>query len=390
MPSQVQQISLAHEYVTLQFQHDFSSDMAITEADKWAIISTFKATQNLAATARRLNINTKSVAKWVRRHQETGGVAKVKGTGRRALLSEAAAKEAVKLLLDGNHGGASHVGRVLQSKGLVSKVPHRTTVTRAAKKVAKLEGAPIRAVRGMPVKELNPSTRQKRMKFASSNLNKRWDHVMFTDRSKFHFFHPGASIKPVGWVRKGQKREAPRVNHAMVVNLYAGITKWGVTKCHIVAGTSKHNSKYLNKKGQSSKNIRAAEYRDVLKETLLPEGTRIFGTQGVSTWFLQQNNDPTHRVAEQVVKDWNIKKGSSIQILPSWPPSSPDLSPIENFWGWVKRKVDEKGCKTFDEFQFTVLAVIKNVPKPILQAYFNSMKARLYQTLALEGAKTSY
>ena len=363
--------------------------MAITEAEKWAIIQDFKATQNVSATARRLGINQKCVARWVRRHQETGGVAKLRGNGRRALLSDVAAKEAVKLLLDGKHGGSNHVGRVLHTKGLVSTVPHRTTLTRAAKKVAKLEGAPIRAVRGPPVKELNAATKKKRMDFASNNLKRRWDLVMFTDRSKFHFFYPGASIKPVGWVRKGQQRQAPRVNHAMVVNLYAGITKWGVTKCHVVAGTSKHKSKYLNQKGQSSKNISTAEYKDVLKDTLLPEGTRIFGTQGVSTWFLQQDNDPTHRVAKQVVKEWS-DKGSSIQILPSWPPSSPDLSPIDNFWGWVKGKVDEKGCKTVDEFQLTVLFVIKNAPKPILRAYFNSMKARLAQAIHLEGAKTSY
>ena len=364
--------------------------MAIAEAEKWAIIHDFKATQNVSATARRLNMNPKTVARWVRRHHATGGVAKAHKTGRRGLLSDVAAKRAVDLLLDGKHGGGNHVGRVLHNQGLVSKVPHRTTVTRAAKKVAKLEGAPIRVARGPPVKELNAATKRKRMDFASANLKKRWDHVMFTDRSKFHFFYPGASIKPIGWVRKGQKRQGPRVNHAMVVNLYAGITKWGVTKCHIVAGTSKHKSKYLNKKGLPSKNISALEYKDVLKDTLLPEGTRIFGTQGVSTWFLQQDNDPTHRVAEQVVKEWNAHHGSSIQIIASWPPSSPDLSPIENFWGWVKTKVDEKGCKTFDEFKLTVLSVIKNVPKPILTAYFNSMKARLCQTIAQEGGKTAY
>ena len=157
-----------------------------------------------------------------------------------------------------------------------------------------------------------------------------------------------------------------------------------------MAGTSKHKSKYLNQKGQSSKNISTAEYKDVLKDTLLPEGTRIFGTQGVSTWFLQQDNDPTHRVAKQVVKEWNDNKGSSIQFLPSWPPASLDLSPIESFWGWVKGKVYEKGCKIFDEFQLIVMSVIKNVAKPILRAHFNSMRARLTQVIDLEGAKTSY
>ena len=91
--------------------------MAITEAKKWAIIQDLKATQNVSATAKRLGINQKCVARWVRLHHETGGVAKRRGTGRRALLSDVAAKEAVKLLPHGQHGGSNHVGRVLQIKG---------------------------------------------------------------------------------------------------------------------------------------------------------------------------------------------------------------------------------------------------------------------------------
>jgi hypothetical protein len=59
----------------------------------------------------------------------------------------------------------------------------------------------------------------------------------------------------VAWVKVGSQRVAPRVNHAMVVNMYAGITKFGVAKPHLVAGTSKHMSIYFNKKVQTSKNI---------------------------------------------------------------------------------------------------------------------------------------
>ena len=139
-----------------------------------------------------------------------------------------------------------------------------------------------------------------------------------------------------------------------------------------MAGTSKHKSKYLNQKGQCGRNTSTAEYKDVLKDTLSPEGNPTFGTHGVSTWFLQQDNDSTHWVATQVVKEWNDNKGVSILILPSRPPSSPDPSPIEDFWGSVEGQVDELGCKTFDEFQLTVMPAIKNVPKPTLRAYFKA------------------
>jgi len=66
---------------------------------------------------------------------------------------------------------------------------------------------------------------------------------------------------------------------------------------------------------------------------------------------MQQDNDPTHWVAEEMIKEWYVGKVSSVQMLPCWPPSSPELSPIDSFWGWVKAKVDETTCKTFDEFQ---------------------------------------
>lgn len=369
---------------------DIVTIMVLCDKRKWAIVQDFEATNNIAATARNLKLNKKTVALWLKRHEESGGVLRRPSTGRPSILSEAAAKEAVELLLDGQYNGTHEVGRVLQIKGLVSKAPHRTTVARAAKKVAKLEGAPIRAVRGLPAKEINAATKAKRLKFASRNLKRSWDRVMFTDRSKFHFSYPGVSVKPTKWVQKGTKSVALKVNHAQVVNLYAGITKWGVTKCHIVAGTSKHKSTYLNKKGQGSKNITSSEYRDVLKHTLLPEGTRLFGGQGVGTWYLQQDNDPTHSVAAQEVKEWNARKGAGVQLLPSWPPNSPDLSPIENFWGWVKAKMNKKGCKNFDEFQHELMAVMKLVPKRILTAYFKSMKSRLVETMQLEGGKTSY
>ena len=105
---------------------------------------------------------------------------------------------------------------------------------------------------------------------------------------------------------------------------------------------------------------------------------------------MQQDNDPTHWVAKKLIKEWCVVKVSSVQMLPSWPPSSPKLSPIDNFWGWVNAKVDETGCKSFGEFQLTAQSTTKNVPKYILRAYFNSMKAKMAQNLDLEGAKMSY
>ena len=78
-----------------------------------------------------------------------------------------------------------------------------------------------------------------RLAFAKANLDRNWRLVVFTDRKKFLFGYPGTSVSQAKWVQKGQRHEAPTVNHPMTVNVYAGITMYGVTKLHMVAGTSK-------------------------------------------------------------------------------------------------------------------------------------------------------
>jgi hypothetical protein len=157
-----------------------------------------------------------------------------------------------------------------------------------------------------------------------------------------------------------------------------------------VAGTSKQQSKYTNKKGQRSKNITAGEYQDVLKATLLPEGKRIFNAKGVAQWQLQQDNDPSHREGPVIIQEWSSSHSSSITVLGKWPPNSPDLNPIENVWAYVQGKVNSLGCKSFEEFKLAVLDQVKAVPLSMLNNLFNSMPKRMAKVIQLEGDKTKY
>jgi hypothetical protein len=213
---------------------------------------------------------------------------------------------------------------------------------------------------------------------------------MFTDRKKFLFSYPGAKVSAVEWVQRGSSRQAACVNHPQCVNLYAGITRYGVTSAHLVAGTSKQHSTHFNKQGKPSKNITASEYVDVVKSTLLPEGRRIFTTRGISSWVLQQDNDPSHKVASASILDWNTSHASSVSLLGQWPPNSPDLNPIENVWSYVQAKVDKMGCKTFEEFKEAVLMEIKIVPRKMLINLFDSMPRRMAKVIQLDGDKTKY
>lgn len=362
----------------------------LADDKKWAIIHSLKHSRNVSMVARQHGVTRRTVQLWAKRFKDTGRLQNLKPGGRRPAMSTAAAKAAVVLLCSNAHAGATGVAKELCLQGLTSTIVHRTTVVRHAKKAAIADGTPIKSVRGKPAKRLSNDTKSKRLAFCLANRSKNWANVLFTDRKKFHFTYPGVSVKPHQWVQKGTVVEASAVNHAQTVNVYAGISRFGVTECHIVAGTSKHKSTFFNKQGKQAKNITSQEYEMVLKATLLPGGKRIFSTQGVGSWVLQQDNDPTHRVANAVVHQWNQQQSASITILPNWPPNSPDLNLIENVWSYVQAKVNARGCKTFEQFMATVLFEMQHIPKSMLANLFDSMPKRVAQVIETHGEKTKY
>ena len=84
---------------------------------------------------------------------------------------------------------------------------------------------------------------------------------------------------------------------------------------HQVAGSSKSKPSFKNKKGEPARNICAAQYNSVLRETLLPGGQRLFSGQGISCWTLQQDGDPAHVDAPGVVEEWSKKNKSNARLL---------------------------------------------------------------------------
>ena len=261
---------------------------AISDHDRWAIVHHMKGGAKPAEVARLLGHSRTTVYKWWRRYVSKQHVKPLPNTGRKRIFSEAAEERALDILSQPDEPTAFQARHALREEGYISHHVHESTVIRAAKRAATRAGTKLWCQRGRPRKAMTTATMQKHLSFAVANHNRDWSRVLFTDRKKFQFRYPGSRVNPCRWV-KGKAGDTQRSvfqpNHAQVLNVYAGISKYGVTPVHVVAGSSKHTTSYMNNKGKAAKNITAQECRDVMKKTLLHGDQMLFSVQGISTWF---------------------------------------------------------------------------------------------------------
>ena len=240
---------------------------------------------------------------------------------------------------------------------------HRTTAYRYARRAEHVE---FKKANHKP--PLTAEHRKARLNFAKDHIDfgDEWLSVMFSDEKKFNLDGPDGFHHYWSDLRKDEKVFSKRQFGGGSVMVWAGISFNGNTDIAFL--TPKMNSE---------------DYQGVLETHLLPVFRETCGVNGT----FQQDNAPIHNSAS--TKSWLSKNFIETML---WPSRSPDVSPIENCWGILARKVYENGRQfsSKSELEKVISSEWAAIDQSEIQNLIMSMKSRLIKLIEKKGGEIDY
>ncbi len=185
---------------------------------------------------------------------------------------------------------------------------------------------------------LNNRQRQKRLAWDKDKKDwtaAEWSKVMFSDESKccISFGNQGPRV----WRKRGEAQNSrclrSSVKFPQSVMVWGAMSSVGVGPLCFLRST-----------------VNTAVYQEVLEHFMLPAADQLYGD---ADFIFQQDLAPAH--SAKATSTWF--KDHGIPVL-NWPENSPDLNPIENLWGIVKRKMRYARPNNAEKLKATIRATL--------------------------------
>lgn len=194
------------------------------------------------------------------------------------------------------------------------------------------------------------------------------DHrnILFTDEKVFKIeqFHNQQNNRIYAKTQPNAK--VARSGYPKSVMVFAGITADGKTPLIFVPQGIK---------------VKAKNYLDMLKKELLPWANGHFGNR---IWCLQQDGAPAHKAGS--VQDWCKQNLPDFIDFNQWPPSSPDLNPMDySVWSVLESKACSKAHSSIDSLKKSLQKAWDDLDVQYLSATVDAFPKRLRDCVAAQG-----
>jgi len=101
-------------------------------------------------------------------------------------------------------------------------------------------------------------------------------------------------------------------------------------------------------------------------------------------WTFQQDGATAHTA--KVCQEWCNENCPLFITKNEWPPSSPDLNPLDFcIWSILESNVNKKRFKNVENLKKKLISEWEKIPLEIVRASINSFKGRLEKIIANNG-----
>ena len=209
-----------------------------------------------------------------------------------------------------------------------------------------------------------------RLRWCKLHKNSNFTQWIFSDEATFQLADCSSPRRPFV-ARKPGEKYAPACVVFNPVKSRESLTIWGCirndgsSRFHILRGT-----------------VNADRYITILQQNLIPLLDNVPLSQ-LGIIKFQQDNAPPH-VAGTTTQFLQENGVSTV----NWPAYSPDLNPIENIWGLLKRFVRRQGPQNLDQLDNSIRIGWNRIVRPKLcRRLFASMPARINRVQATRGLR---
>ncbi len=217
---------------------------------------------------------------------------------------------------------------------------------------------------------VNSVQKRRRLLWARRHLGwtiTQWKRVLWSDESVFQVFF-GRNGRRV--LRTKEEKDHPDCYQQQVqkpgsVMVWGCVSALGKGNLHFCDGT-----------------INAEKYIEILEHNMLPSRRHLF--QGRPCIFQQDNAKPH---SAHITKSWLRRK--RVRVL-DWPACSPDLSPIENVWRILKRKMRQRRPRTVAHLKTCLQEEWDKITPETLHHLVSSVPKRLLSVVKRNGNITKW
>lgn len=204
---------------------------------------------------------------------------------------------------------------------------------------------------------------EKRLRWATENLDTDWSKVIYTDESSFwlsnHLSHT--------WCSASNRTVVRTIKHPQKVHVYGAFCEQGFGNLTIFTG-----------------NLDAARMVKLYRSTLLPTARKYYGGDK-SKWILLEDNDPKHK--SHLCSDWKDEHDIEQMV---WPPQSPDCNPIENVWSVIKSRLRGKIFSNIHQLSLYIRRQWLTFPREYAENLSKSMPSRCARVVEQQGEWIKY